>query len=115
MEDETEPETNIYREETAEDDMEGYMANFPNLPATNLNMETAGPSVDKEKDIPQFIAAVAVPSQKEVEEALIRRKKMELLEKYASESLLQQCQQARTLMGYETAEETVVVEKPMEH
>jgi pre-mRNA-splicing factor ISY1 len=36
---------------------------------------------------PKFIAHVPVPSQREVEEALLRRKKRELLEKYASESL----------------------------
>ncbi|KAM8867586.1 pre-mRNA-splicing factor ISY1 homolog [Synchiropus picturatus] len=42
---------------------------------------------------------VPVPSQKEVEEALIRRKKMELLQRYASETLQAQSQEARTLLG----------------
>ncbi|XP_061584100.1 pre-mRNA-splicing factor ISY1 homolog [Cololabis saira] len=46
-----------------------------------------------------FIAHVPVPSQKEVEEALVRRKKMELLQRYASESLQAQSQEARTLLG----------------
>ncbi|XP_029906880.1 pre-mRNA-splicing factor ISY1 homolog [Myripristis murdjan] len=46
-----------------------------------------------------FIAHVPVPSQKEVEEALVRRKKMELLQRYASETLLAQSQEARTLLG----------------
>uniref|UniRef100_A0A3P9PL03 Pre-mRNA-splicing factor ISY1 homolog n=1 Tax=Poecilia reticulata TaxID=8081 RepID=A0A3P9PL03_POERE len=44
-----------------------------------------------------FIAHVPVPSQKEqVEEALVRRKKMELLQRYASETLQAQSQEART-------------------
>ncbi|KAF7207440.1 pre-mRNA-splicing factor ISY1-like protein [Nothobranchius furzeri] len=46
-----------------------------------------------------FFAHVPVPSQKEVEEALVRRKKMELLQRYASETLQAQSQEARTLMG----------------
>lgn len=46
-----------------------------------------------------FIAHVPVPSQKEVEEALVRRKKMELLQRYASETLQAQSQAARTLLG----------------
>lgn len=48
---------------------------------------------------PRYVAHVPVPSQKEVEEALLRRKKMELLEKYASEALIQQGNEAKTLMG----------------
>lgn len=35
----------------------------------------------------------------QVEEALVRRKKMELLERYASETLQAQSQTARTLLG----------------
>lgn len=46
-----------------------------------------------------FIAHVPVPSQKEVEEALVRRKKMELFQRYASETLQAQSQEARTLLG----------------
>ncbi|XP_037108509.1 pre-mRNA-splicing factor ISY1 homolog [Syngnathus acus] len=46
-----------------------------------------------------FFAHVPVPSQKEVEEALVCRKKMELLQRYASETLQQQSQEARTLLG----------------
>lgn len=48
---------------------------------------------------PRYVAHVPVPSQKEVEQALLRRKKMELLEKYASETLQQQGSEAKTLMG----------------
>jgi len=47
----------------------------------------------------KFIAHVPVPSQKEVEEALIQRKKQELLEKYASESLRQEASEVKDLMG----------------
>ncbi|XP_073682303.1 pre-mRNA-splicing factor ISY1 homolog [Garra rufa] len=51
------------------------------------------------EDGSQFIAHVPVPSQKEIEEALVRRKKMELLQKYASESLMAQSEEAKTLLG----------------
>ncbi|XP_018412680.1 PREDICTED: pre-mRNA-splicing factor ISY1 homolog [Nanorana parkeri] len=47
----------------------------------------------------QFIAHVPVPTQKEIEEALIRRKKMELLQKYASEALMAQSEDAKRLLG----------------
>ncbi|XP_071817929.1 pre-mRNA-splicing factor ISY1 homolog [Apostichopus japonicus] len=47
----------------------------------------------------RYVAHVPVPSQKEVEEALLRRKKMELFEKYASESLMKQGKEAKALMG----------------
>ena len=40
-----------------------------------------------------------VPTQEEVEEALLRRRKMELLEKYASETLMAQGEEAKTLLG----------------
>ncbi|CAH3026538.1 unnamed protein product [Porites evermanni] len=46
-----------------------------------------------------FVAHVPVPSQKEVEEMLVQRKKMELLEKYASETLMQQSQEAKALLA----------------
>ncbi|XP_075431085.1 pre-mRNA-splicing factor ISY1 homolog [Ascaphus truei] len=46
-----------------------------------------------------FIAHVPVPSQKEIEEALVRRKKMELLQKYASEALMAQSEDAKRLLG----------------
>lgn len=48
----------------------------------------------------KFIAHVPVPSQQEIEEALVRRKKMELLQKYASETLQAQSEEARRLLGY---------------
>eukprot|EP00731_Ephydatia_muelleri_P000229 Em0001g229a len=41
-----------------------------------------------------------VPSQKEIEEMLVRRKKMELLEKYATEALVHQEEEAKALLGY---------------
>ena len=42
---------------------------------------------------------VQVPTQEEVEQALLRRRKMELLEKYASETLTAQGEEAKTLLG----------------
>lgn len=54
---------------------------------------------EEEEGAHTFIAHVPVPSQKEVEEELVRRRKMELLERYASESLMAQSQEAKTLLG----------------
>lgn len=48
----------------------------------------AGSDEEMETEAPRFVAHVAVPSQKEVEEAILRRKKQELLEKYVSSELL---------------------------
>ncbi|XP_031557979.1 pre-mRNA-splicing factor ISY1 homolog [Actinia tenebrosa] len=46
-----------------------------------------------------FVSHVPVPSQQEVEQMLVHRKKMELLDKYASEALIQQSQEAKALLG----------------
>ena len=46
-----------------------------------------------------FVAHVPVPSQQDVEEMLVRRKKRELLERYASDLLMSQSEEAKTLMG----------------
>jgi len=46
-----------------------------------------------------FIAHVPVPSQKDVENLLLERKKQELMERYASELLQSQSTQAKTLLG----------------
>ncbi|XP_054640842.1 pre-mRNA-splicing factor ISY1 homolog [Dunckerocampus dactyliophorus] len=61
--------------------------------------ERQAEDLDEEEGGVAFFAHVPVPSQKEVEEALVRRKKMELLQRYASESLQAQSQEARTLLG----------------
>ncbi|XP_077058764.1 pre-mRNA-splicing factor ISY1 homolog isoform X2 [Siphateles boraxobius] len=60
--------------------------------------DEAGQPMEGE-DAQAFFAHVPVPSQKEIEEALVRRKKMELLQKYASESLMAQSEEAKTLLG----------------
>ena len=46
-----------------------------------------------ETEAPRFVAHVAVPSQRDVEEAILRRKKQELLEKYVSADLLSETQE----------------------
>ncbi|XP_023655316.1 pre-mRNA-splicing factor ISY1 homolog [Paramormyrops kingsleyae] len=78
---EDEEEENIYavREENSDDEMKE--------------------SMEGEEGSQAFIAHVPVPSQKEIEEALVRRKKMELLQKYASETLMAQSEEAKTLLG----------------
>ncbi|XP_060075436.1 pre-mRNA-splicing factor ISY1 homolog [Ylistrum balloti] len=52
-----------------------------------------------EEETQHFIAHVPVPSQKEIEEALVQRKKMELLQRYASESLQTEEGQSKEMMG----------------
>lgn len=46
-----------------------------------------------------FVAHVPVPSQQDIEKMLVRRKKQELLERYASEVLRSQSQEAKALLG----------------
>ena len=50
----------------------------------------------------QFISHVPVPSQQDIEEAIVRRKKMELLQKYASDSLRAEAEEAKTLLGLQS-------------
>jgi pre-mRNA-splicing factor ISY1 len=42
---------------------------------------------------------VPVPSQKEVEQALLQRKKQELLNRYASDAVIAQSEEAKELLG----------------
>lgn len=51
------------------------------------------------KESQHFIAHVPVPSQQEIEEALVQRKKMELLEKYASASLQEEETEVKEMLG----------------
>ncbi|UJR31420.1 hypothetical protein I4U23_018913 [Adineta vaga] len=46
-----------------------------------------------------FIAHVPVPSQKDIERALLERKKQELLAKYVSDDLLKEEQESKDLLG----------------
>ncbi|GCC19306.1 hypothetical protein chiPu_0021032 [Chiloscyllium punctatum] len=77
---EEEEEVNIYAVKDDESDDEG------------------GEQLEGEENQQNFIAHVPVPSQKEIEEALVRRKKMELLQKYASETLMAQGEDAKRLL-----------------
>ncbi|XP_072845804.1 pre-mRNA-splicing factor ISY1 homolog isoform X2 [Pogona vitticeps] len=61
--------------------------------------EESGKEKEGEDSQQKFIAHVPVPSQQEIEEALVRRKKMELLQKYASEALMAQSEEAKRLLG----------------
>ncbi|KAL1007871.1 hypothetical protein UPYG_G00092780 [Umbra pygmaea] len=61
--------------------------------------ESAEPMDGQDGSLTSFIAHVPVPSQKDIEEALVRRKKMELLQKYASETLMAQSEEAKALLG----------------
>lgn len=64
--------------------------------------------VEEEMEVPEeevvpvkehFIAHVPVPSQKEIEEALIQRKKMELLQKYVSDDLQAEEEESKKMLG----------------
>ncbi|KAJ8301674.1 hypothetical protein KUTeg_020661 [Tegillarca granosa] len=56
---------------------------------------------EKEEELKNehFIAHVPVPSQKDIEEALLERKKRELLQKYASDALQEEEEEAKKMMG----------------
>ena len=47
----------------------------------------------------QYISHVKVPSQKQVEQALIERRKQELLSMYATDELQQEAHETRTMLG----------------
>lgn len=53
-----------------------------------------------------FVAHVATPSQKEVEAALLARKKQKLLEKYVSEDLAKEELHVKTMLGIEKGPDT---------
>lgn len=50
---------------------------------------------EMETEAPRFVSHVVVPSQKDVEEAILRRKKQELMEKYVSADLLMETEEAQ--------------------
>ncbi|OQR69135.1 pre-mRNA-splicing factor isy1-like [Tropilaelaps mercedesae] len=53
-----------------------------------------------------YVAHVAVPSQKEVEAALLQRKKQQLLDKYVSEDLAREEFHVKTMLGIEKVPES---------
>lgn len=84
-----------------EDDIYGTTVEAPlsddegDMDTTNEDSKTIN-TADGPK---QFISHVPVPTQKDIEEAIVRRKKMELLQKYASDSLRAEAEEAKTLLG----------------
>ena len=57
-----------------------------------------GSDEEMETEAPRFVAHVSVPSQKDIEEAILRRKKQEILEKYVSTELLQEVEESNKLV-----------------
>lgn len=53
----------------------------------------------------RFIAHVPVPSQKEIEMALLQRKKQELLQRYTSAILIKEEHEAKNLLGLKDNDE----------
>ncbi|EMP38871.1 Pre-mRNA-splicing factor ISY1 like protein [Chelonia mydas] len=72
---------------------------MPSSEGSEESDEESGKEKEGEEGQQKFIAHVPVPSQQEIEEALVRRKKMELLQKYASETLMAQSEDAKRLLG----------------
>lgn len=58
-------------------------------------IETKSEETEKE----HFIAHVPVPSQQEIEAAIVRRKKMELIQRYATDTLLEEEDSIRKMLG----------------
>lgn len=88
----------ILRGDVVEDiknDEEGDIYAVEESSDSDTEIESGG--VDKENQ--HFIAHVPVPSQQEIEEALVQRKKLELLEKYASVSLQEEETEVKQMLG----------------
>jgi len=73
---------------------------------TDIYAVTEDAMSDEEKDSEMdtsenqhFIAHVPVPTQKQIEEALVKRKKMELLQRYASEALQAEAEDTKDMAG----------------
>lgn len=73
-------------------------AEIPRLFDAEEEMEEE-PSTSTEPELAQYIAHVDVPSQKQIEEALLQRKKLELLQKYTSESLQAEEDEVKDMLG----------------
>lgn len=82
-------------ETTADEDMDEEPLYKPDAEIIEEN----GNEEEKIESEEHFIAHVPVPSQKEIEEALVMRKKMELLQKYASDSLQGEEEESKQLLG----------------
>ncbi|XP_034241122.1 pre-mRNA-splicing factor ISY1 homolog [Thrips palmi] len=91
-----------------EESMEGESSKAEDEPEENIY--AVGPESDSSDEEesenredrphqPRFIAHVPVPTQKEVEQALLERRKQELIEKYASEGLVKQTKEASEMLG----------------
>lgn len=65
----------------------------------NIDFNPKDDDDDVDYDKQPYVSHVPVPTQQEVQDALLQRKKRELLEQYASETLQMQSSEARTLMG----------------
>ncbi|XP_060561898.1 pre-mRNA-splicing factor ISY1 homolog, partial [Ruditapes philippinarum] len=65
----------------------------------DMDADVEEPSTAEESDMTHFIAHVDVPSQKQIEEALLERKKMELLQKYASDDLQAEEGEVKQMLG----------------
>ncbi|KAG8233483.1 hypothetical protein J437_LFUL014365 [Ladona fulva] len=86
-----EEEENIYAV-----DAEGYSDEGSDEEAVGADGDS---STISQQHRARFMAHVPVPSQKEVEAALLQRRKQELLERYASDDLVRQEGESKSLLG----------------
>ncbi|KAG8335733.1 NineTeen Complex (NTC) component [Homalodisca vitripennis] len=93
-----------------EEKMEEEEEEEENIYSVTLDDSSSGEDDDKdgERDSgqPRFIAHVPVPSQREVEQALLQRKKQELLNRYASDTVVSQAEEAKELLGVSSSSTT---------
>ncbi|XP_071454404.1 pre-mRNA-splicing factor ISY1 homolog [Hetaerina americana] len=96
-------------EEALEEDEENIYAVEPDGESEDDSVDEEGemdsmdgPCVSQQQHRARFMAHVPVPSQREVEAALLQRRKQELLERYASDDLVRQEGEAKSLLGMST-------------
>lgn len=54
---------------------------------------------EKEKEKEEFVVHVPLPDEKEIERMVLEKKKMELLSKYASEDLMEEQSEAKSMLN----------------
>lgn len=63
------------------------------------SLRKSGKNQQKSDDGPQYVAYVPLPEQKEIELRVLAKKKHDLMAKYASDTLIQQQEEAKQLLN----------------
>ena len=68
---------------------------------TLTSADDDGTSLPLSEPLQKFVAHVPdIPSQKDMEEKILRAKKMELLKQYASDQMIKQAEESKRILGY---------------